>query len=324
MKTSISPRRARRVILSLALGAALFAPTSAFAATTVQGGPLTNLNPAGDTIHMALSNFPTKAGLYILQCLSTVKAGATKDSCDTTNQLWVSTDPNAPTKPTGDVALKVTGTVAGTECGTDKCVIFLTFDHTNAADRSEDQLIPISFAAGTSVPLKPADVITATINGNPLSASQPGTLGYRTPVKFVASAKSGTSVTAVSSTPDCTVVGNVITALKGTGYCDIAMTSAGSLEFQATTAHYPFALKLGIQKVIFPGSTLHVGKTMTLKAVSNFGEKVSYTISSKANCSLKGLKVKALKKGACNISATATGSSNLWDPTRTKKVIRIN
>jgi hypothetical protein len=324
MKISINPHRARQIVISLALGAALIAPTSAFAATTVQGGPLTSLNPAGDTIHMALSNFPTKAGLYILQCLNTVKAGATKDACDTTNQLWVSTDPNAPTKPTGDVALKVTGTVAGTECGTNKCVIFLTFDHTNAADRTEDQLIPISFAAGTSAPTKPADVITATINGKTLSSSQPGVLGYRTPVKFVASAKSGTAVTALSSTPDCTVVGNVITALKGTGYCDIAMTSAGSLEFQATTAHYPFALKLGIQKITFTRSALRVGKTMTLKAVSNFGETITYDTSSTSNCSLKGLKLKALKKGACNITATAPGSTNLWAATTTKKVVKIS
>lgn len=324
MKTSPNLRRVRRVVISLALGATLMAPTSAFAATTVQGGPLANLNPAGDTIHMALGNFPTKAGLYILQCLKTVVAGATKDACDTTNQLWVSTDPNAPTKPTGDVALKVTGTVAGTACGTDKCVIFLTYDHTNSTDRSEDQLIPISFAAGTSTPTKPVDVISATVNGKALSAQQPGALRYRTPVKFVATAKSGTAVTAVSSTPDCTVVGDVITALKGTGYCDIAMTSTGSLEFQGTTAHYPFALQLGIQKITFPRSALGVGKTMSLASITNFGEAITYKITSTAHCSLTGLKVKALKKGACNITATAAASANLWNATTAKKVVKIS
>lgn len=324
MKTPFQHRRSRRIIFSLALCAALIAPTNAFAATTVQGGPLTNLNPAGATIHMALSNFPAKSGLYILQCLTTVKAGATKDSCDTTNQLWVSNDVNAPTKPNGDVALKVTGTVAGTVCGTDKCVIFLTYDHTNPTDRSEDQMIPISFSAGVTTPVKPSDAVSATIHGKTLSATQPGALRYRTPVTFDATAKSGSAVTAVSSTPDCRVVGNVITALKGTGFCDIAMSSAGTLEFQATTAHYPFALAMGIQKISITRSPLKVGKTLTLRSISNFGEKVSYINSAPANCSLKGVKLTGLKKGACAITASAPGSLNLWAAIAVKKVIKIS
>ena len=63
---------------------------------------------------------------------------------------------------------------------------------------------------------------------------------------------------------------------------------------------------------------------MTLRPISNFGEKVSYTISSAANCTLKGLKLTGLKKGTCAITATAPGSVNLWAAITVKKVIRIS
>ncbi|MBC7463816.1 MAG: hypothetical protein H7227_06115, partial [Actinobacteria bacterium] len=172
-----------RAFVVLSLVAVLLSPTSAFAKTRADGGPLANLDPAGAKIHLALSSFPTAptgVGLYILQCLNGVSAGNTKDFCDTARQLWISTSPGASFAPTADIVLAVTGNVAGTDCGVNKCSIFLTFDHTNSRDRSEDQLIPISFAAGASTPTKPKDTIAASIDGKELSTSIPGTLAYRT------------------------------------------------------------------------------------------------------------------------------------------------
>jgi hypothetical protein len=305
----------------------VLSPTNAFAKTRVDGGPLSNLDPAGARIHLALSTFPTTptgVGLYVLQCLNGVTAGKTRDFCDTDRQLWISTSPGASFAPTADIVLAVTGTVQGTTCGTDKCSIFLTFDHTNAADRSEDQLVPISFAAGTSAPTKPKDVITATVGGKELSTSIPGTLSYRTPVKISATSKSGGAITFGSSTPDCTVVNDILTALKATGACDITVSTPESTEYQKTTAHYPFLLSQGSQKIPATKLTMKKGASITLATTTNFGQKITYTTSSSKICTVKNSVLKALKKGACVLTASAAGQEGLWPASKEKRVVKIN
>jgi hypothetical protein len=52
-----------------------------------------------------------------------------------------------------------------------------------------------------------------------------------------------------------------------------------------------------------------VGTSWSLPKATNFGEKISYKSLTK-NCSITGIKVKALKVGACKINATATGTEN--------------
>jgi hypothetical protein len=323
----IETRRASRVLIALSLITLVLSPTNAFAKTRVDGGPLTNLDPAGAKIHLALSTFPATpagVGLYVLQCLNGVSAGKTKDFCDTDHQLWISNTPGASFAPSADIVLTVTGTVAGTACGTDKCSIFVTFDHTNASDRSEDQLIPISFAAGVSTPTKPKDAIVATINGKELSTSIPGTLAYRTPVTITATSKSGGAITFGSSTPDCTVVNGVLTALKATGACDITVSTPDALEYQKTTAHYPFLLTQGVQKIAPFKLKLAKGASLKLPATTNFAEKIVYTTSSSKICNVKGSTLKALKKGACVVTASAAGQDGLWAATKEKRVVKIS
>ena len=319
-------RRSLKSFAGLAIAMLVLAPTSALAKTNVVGGPLTNLDPAGSKIHLSLSNFPaapTNVGLYILQCLNSVTAGKTSDFCNTTTQLWISTNPRASFAPTGDIVLSVTGAVAGTECGTDKCSIFLTYDHTNSVNRDEDQFIPISFKAGATTPTKPKDLITASIDGKDLSTSSPGTLAYRTPVKISANAKSGGAVTFGSSTPDCTVANGLITALKGAGACNITVSAPESTEYQATTAHYPFYLSKGVQKIASPKAVLKSGKPVKLAPVSNFGETFKYSTTTPKVCTIKGATLKPIKKGACSISATAAGQTGLWDEVKIEKMVKI-
>ncbi|MCX6430535.1 MAG: hypothetical protein NTX12_06180 [Actinobacteria bacterium] len=273
---------------------------------------------------MGFANFPTNGGVYVLECLNTVVAGQTATLCDTANQIWVSNTTGATFKPVGaDIVLSVVGAIAGTTCGADKCSIFITRDHEAPTDRSEDQLIAIAFSAGAVTPTKPKDVISATINGKALSTQQPGTLAYRTPVTIIATGTSGGAVTYGSSTPDCTVVAGVITALKGAGQCDITATTPDSLSTQSTTAHYPFYLAPGNQIVTFNKTSLKSGTTLKLPSITNFGEVVTYSTTSK-NCSIKGNVLKANKKGACLVSATAAGSGTLWGPTSQKQTIKIS
>lgn len=321
-----SKRSITSSLVAMLLAAVVLSPTNAVAKTLVTGGPLTNLDPAGSQIHLLLSAFPASpagSGLYILQCLNGVSAGNTKDFCDTGRQLWISNSRGASFAPTDPVVLSVTGSVAGTECGLNKCSIFIRFDHTNSGDRSEDQLIPISFGAGVSAPTKPKDSITASIGGKELSTSNPGTVAYRTPVTITATAKSGRVVSFGSSTPDCTVISGVLTALKGTGVCNITATTEDSADFQKTVANYPFQLTQGKQIIPFSTSAIKKGSTVKLSATTNFGEKINYKSATSKTCTVKGATVKALKKGACVISATAAGQTGLWAKTTAKKSIKI-
>ncbi|CAB4670569.1 unannotated protein [freshwater metagenome] len=323
MKSKNQFRSIVRFALALGLGAMLLAPSSASAMTKFQGGPLSNLNPTSDTVHIALSNFPSTGGLYVLECLRTASAGSLATSCDTTNQLWVSYDAGASVSPIGDVALKVTGTVAGTTCGADLCAIFLTYDHTKATDRTEDQLVNISFRPMAITVIKPTDAITASVNNSPLSKSVPGTLAYRTPLTIKAASTSGSIITIKSSTPDCTVVKNVITALKATGYCDFSITSEGNLSYQGVTSHYPFALTTGIQQIRVISKSVKVDKRYFLPAKSNFGNRVLYTSTTPSICSIKSASLTALKAGSCEITATAAAQGTLWSELSSKITIKI-
>jgi hypothetical protein len=164
----------KAIAVSLAVVIGLGGISSATAATNIQGGPLTGLNPAGADIHFALSNFPESAGIYLYQAVKGLE-GSRPTIINSESQVWVGTA-NGATNPAGDVKVHVTGTFEGADCSVDICGIAARFDHTLPGDLTEDQFIPITFAAGGSTLSLPADSIVATIEGDPLSTTSPGTL----------------------------------------------------------------------------------------------------------------------------------------------------
>jgi hypothetical protein len=105
----------KRVLIALAV-IGLVAPvelsTPAQAETFVfASGPLTNLDPAGATINGGFTKFPTKAGMYIQQCIEPVGT-ARPATCDDANQLWVSTTgEQGSISSTGPIAMKVSGSI---------------------------------------------------------------------------------------------------------------------------------------------------------------------------------------------------------------------
>lgn len=303
-------------IISTVAGTALaiaIAPV-AMAQTTVQGGPLTNLNSAGDKIHLALAGYPTAHGLYIYQAVQPA-AGARPTQINTASQIWVGTDKGA-TDPKGDIVLTVdNGHAWGADCAHQVCGIFVRLDHTAPMDTSEDQFIPITFAAASATATSatlPADTLTVKIDGVDAKENVPGKIAYRQVVTFAATSGSGTSVTLKSYTPDlCPVTGNTVTALKGSGQCDIAATSAGNATTAAKTSHFPLIVGLGVQtaNVGRVGFKVKVGASWTLAKATNFGETITYKALTK-NCSISGFTLKALKVGACKISASAPATAN--------------
>ena len=285
---------------------AIGAPASQ-AATTIQGGPLTNLNPAGDTVHFGFATFPTGKGFYFYEAVKP-PAGA-RPTVYNPAQVWVSESQGA-TSPKGDIAVSVSGTFGTADCTKDICGIFVRLDHTAPTDTSEDQFFPITFKAGSSTPALAPDTISATIDGKAVSGQAPGTLNYRTPKTLIVATGSGVAATIVSSTPDCSVTGNVIEALKSTGVCDFAVTSAGNAMAAAKTSHFPFMLAAGTQVAHISVTILKVGKSVALPATTSFGESLTYSVSGSKNCSLKGAKLSAVKNGACLVKYSAPAAAN--------------
>jgi len=295
----------RRSISALLVGfLAISLAPQAIAQTSVQGGPLTNLNLAGDKIHLALSGYPTSHGLYIYQAVKP-DAGARPTLINTASQVWVGTAPGA-TDPKGDIVINVdNGHAWSADCAHQICGIFIRMDHTSPTENSEDQFIPITFSASSApVVATPTDTLSVKIDGMDAKENVPGNIAYRQVVTFSATSGSGAPVTLKSYTPNlCPLSGNTVTALKGSGQCDIAV-SVGS-----KSAHFPFIVGPGIQsvKTSYSGK---VGKTIALAKESNFGEMVSYSTKTSKVCTVKGRTLKLNKKGNCLLEASSVGTEN--------------
>jgi len=308
----------KKFTVVIALLASVLMPTQAQAAQTgFLGGPLTNLDSPA-SIHIQLSNFPTKGGLYIYQCVEGV-AGARPTICNEAAKLWVSTDANATFKPTADIVLKPTATFTGADCTVVKCGIFLRYDHTVPNDLTEDQFIALTFKTGTTATATlPNDEIAATINGVALSNKIPMKLAYRAPAILAATSKAGAVLTYASLAPACALSAMKITALKGTGFCDIAITSAGNATSAAVTSHFPLELTVGTQSIAKVSATS--GKKVKLAAMTNFGEKVNYVAT--GSCSITKNFISA-KKGSCTVVATANGATDMYSAFNQKFVIKV-
>lgn len=312
-------------LVLVALIAALMAPVSAQAAETkFVGDPLTNLDPENATINFTLSNFPSKAGLYIQQCVE-APVGTRPTLCNGSAQLWISSQPRASYLPSDAMKFNPAASfVSGTttvDCTKEKCGIFIQYDRTAFTDLSEDQFIPLTFkAASTSTVALPSDEITATINGVAVSTRAPITLTYRQFATVSATAKSGTEITFATLAPACGLNGTEIRPLTGVGECAISATSVGNDKFAGVTAILPIRLALGIQTVgdFSVAKTIKAGKKLVLPALSNFGEKVSYKAS--GACSVSKAKA-TFKKGKCTITATAPAKANSYKALKIKYTI---
>ena len=309
-------------LVLVALIASLLTPVSAQAAETkFVGGPLTNLDFQGATVNIQLSNVPAKGGLYIQQCVE-APAGTRSALCNKAVELWISTARGASFLPTAAIAFKPTGSfVSGTttvDCTVSKCGIFMRFDHTVAADFSEDQFFPLTFkAAVAGSTTLAADEVTATINGVAVTTRAPATLGYRQVATVAAVSKAGAPLTYRSLAPACALNGQQITPLAGAGECAISVTSAGNANVAPVTVILPIRLVPGTQTLggfALPVSLKAFSKT-NLPTETNFGEKITYKAI--GSCSVVR-SVLTMRRGQCEITATSKARKGLYEALSTK------
>lgn len=307
--------KTRSVIAAVALAISSFAFTPQANAETFvwASAPLTNLDPAGATINGGFTKFPTKAGMYIQQCVAPIGA-ARPATCSDTLQLWVTpAGGQGTTSPTGGIAMKVSGSITGrgvsVDCTKVQCGLFFRLDHTAPTDTSEDKFLPISFREGAAAPVLAADEISVTLNGKALVRNVPSNLAYRAEAKIVAVAKSGATVTFTSLTPDCSYSNGIFTALKGAGQCALAYSTVATATTAAATGNFPFILTPGVQKITLKSLEIAKNKAKALPAESNFGQSISYKSNSK-NCRIELNLVEV--KGPCTLTATAPAKDGMW------------
>jgi hypothetical protein len=304
-------------LVLVALIASLLTPVSAQAAETkFVGGPLTNLDYQGATINIQLSNVPAKGGLYIQQCVE-APAGTRSAQCNKAVELWISSTRGASFLPTAPIVFKPTGSfLVGTttvDCTVSKCGIFMRFDHTVAADLTEDQFFPITFkAAVAGTTTLPADEVTATINGVAVTTRTPATLGYRQVATVAAVSKNGAPLTYRSLAPACALNGQQITPLAAVGECAISVTSAGNATAAPVTVILPIRLTVGAQTLgsFALAQSLKAYSKTNLPTETNFGEKVTY--KAVGSCSVVR-SVLTMRKGKCDISATSKARKGLYE-----------
>ena len=318
--------KARSVIaaLAIAISSLSIAPHASAETFAWASAPLTNLDPAGATINGGFTQFPTKAGMYIQQCIAPVGT-ARPATCSDTLQLWV-TAAGGPgtTSPTGGIAMKVAGAITGkgvtVDCTKVQCGLFFRLDHTAPTDTSEDKFLPITFREGAAAPVLATDEITVTLNGKALVRNVPSNLAYRAPGKIVATAKSGATVLFTSLTPDCSYANGVFTALKGEGQCALAYSTVATATTAAASGNFPFILTPGVQTITVKTLVITKNKLKALPVESNFGQSISYKSNSK-NCRVEANLVEV--KGPCTLTATAPAKAGMWSALQSKVTIKI-
>jgi hypothetical protein len=218
------------------------------------------------------------------------------------------------------VAGSITGKGATVDCTKVQCGLFFRLDHTAQTDFSEDKFIPISFREGAMAPFLATDEITVTLNGKALVRNVPSNLAYRAEAKIVATAKSGATVTFTSLTPECSYANGTFTALKGSGQCALAYSTAASASTAAASGNFPFILVPGVQKITLKSLSIAKGKTKALPVESNFGETLSYKSNSR-NCRVELNLVEV--KGPCTLTASAPAKQDMWSALKSSIKVTI-
>lgn len=312
------------IAVALTIGsvaAAEAAPTTKVMFTAATGAPLPgNALPsltAGDVVTMVIGSFPTGKGIYVYQAVQPA-AGKRPTQFNKAGSLWISTTPGASFKPSDLIKLTIdNGNAWGADCAHQSCGIQVELDSiSSAGDTSEDQFFPFTYVVGTSAskettnPAASSVSVTASINDTALEQNKASvTLAYRTPLTVVTSASDG-SKTTMNFTADpsgktlCVVDGKTIKAVTAVGTCN--------LEVHAGTAvgYYPFYLGKGVQTVKQKVTSAKRGKPKSLTLKSNFGETVSYKVTSKKICTTVDNTLIGLTPGKCTITAAAPGTTN--------------
>jgi hypothetical protein len=143
----------KKLIAGLAIALVVAAAPLANAKATVIASPLKNIAQKGGAVTFKFAKMPKMNGLYIQECMAPATKGAAPTVCnsDQTSQVWVSAVKadiaQGATSAAGKVVAHPVPYFTNGDCVHTTCVFYISNDHTAAADRSQDQVIPFTFSA---------------------------------------------------------------------------------------------------------------------------------------------------------------------------------
>ena len=143
----------KKMIAGLSIALVIAAAPLANAKATVTATPLKNIAQKGGVVTFKFAKMPAKNGLYIQECMAPTTKGAAPTVCDSdqTTQAWVSAAKadiaQGATSAAGKVLEHPVPYFTNADCVHTTWVFYISNDHTAAADRSQDQVIPVTFAA---------------------------------------------------------------------------------------------------------------------------------------------------------------------------------
>lgn len=150
-------------VVGAALALLLLLPAPVDAAPSLRVSQRDGLNPDGQAVTISGSGFDPAKGIYVAYCV-TPQPGQLPSPCgggvDTAGtggaSVWISDNPPTygeglvqPFGPGGSfmVTLRVTPTIGDIDCRVSSCAVVTRADHLRTSDRSQDVVVPVSFAA---------------------------------------------------------------------------------------------------------------------------------------------------------------------------------
>ncbi len=218
-------------------------PITASAQSVSQGGrtlsasKVSGLNPAGEVVTVSGSGFDVEKGIYVAFCIvpapgqMPTPCGGGADLAGTGgSSVWISSNPPSngvglakPYGPDGtfSVQLQVGAVIDDShDCREIACAIVTRRDHLSLFDRSQDVILPVSFAVPTPPPPPPPP----TSGGGPQVTPAPASTATPT------STPTPTMTPTVASSPTATIVPSQIST-------DGLSVSAGSRKLSTSKAN---------------------------------------------------------------------------------------
>lgn len=199
-----------------------------------------NLDPDGDTVSVSGSGYDMEKGIYIAFCkvpapgtLPTPCGGGADIGGVSGSSIWISSNPPAYGEgvaiPYGEggtfsATMAISPIInATTDCRVVQCAIVTRSDHTRLSDRSQDVIIPVTFAAPPT-PTPIPQIVPTQAPGQPAPTA--------TPVPPTATPTPAPLPTATTVPPTATATA---TALSATVSADGRTVTAGAMSMTATS-----------------------------------------------------------------------------------------
>jgi hypothetical protein len=286
---------------------------------------------AGDVLTLQISGLSGSEGVYVSVCDKTVTSATKSTLCDPSqaHMAWITASGGQGSSAAASGgAITIADTFGAVDCTTVACVLYVRGDHNNPTAFQLTRKIDLTFASGGVSKID--DAVSGTAGGMTMTPNVPHDLTYRTPVTFSLTATSGLPISLESLTPDCSVVGNVVTALAGGTVCAIEATTAGNDTYSALKVNFPFYTRSLGQKVTIAWPTLTTLKSagsVTFKRVKTNVDKYPVLTSNTpkvCKVSVVGTKWKlsAIKAGTCTVvvsSAADTSAAKRWTSLQVKR-----